>query len=117
MRAGVHGSKSNAAYSIVLSGGHDDDIDKGDSIVFTGIGGRPNRKDLFHPAGADQTLENRYNAALRKSMENGLPVRVIRGRTPGKVRYSRYAPSYFELRYRYDGLYIVVYVGLSIYPL
>jgi hypothetical protein len=39
MRAGIHGSTSDGAYSVVLSGGYDEDEDKGDTFVYTGSGG------------------------------------------------------------------------------
>ena len=38
--AGIHGRESEGAYSIVLSGGYEDDIDSGDHFMYTGSGGR-----------------------------------------------------------------------------
>ena len=39
-QAGISGSASEGADSIVLSGGYEDDQDIGDVIVYTGYGGR-----------------------------------------------------------------------------
>lgn len=38
--AGIHGRETDCAYSIVLSGGYEDDIDNGDEFMYTGSGGR-----------------------------------------------------------------------------
>ncbi|KAK2175050.1 hypothetical protein NP493_751g00010 [Ridgeia piscesae] len=103
--AGIHGGPEGA-YSLALSGGYEDDIDLGECMTFTGEGGRDlkgtknNPKNLrTAPQSKDQVL-TRGNLALSKSVETGLPVRVIRGY---KSR-SAYAP---EEGYRYDGLYQV----------
>lgn len=37
---GIHGRDNDGAYSIVLSGGYEDDEDNGDSFWYTGSGGR-----------------------------------------------------------------------------
>ena len=37
---GIHGRYNECAYSIVLAGGYEDDIDKGDEFYYTGSGGR-----------------------------------------------------------------------------
>jgi putative restriction endonuclease len=81
----------------VLYGGYEDDEDYGDVIVYTGHGGQnqTSRKKQI----ADQKL-TQGNLALAISMQQGLPVRVIRGST----HQSSYAPS---SGYRYDGLYTV----------
>jgi hypothetical protein len=39
MRAGIHGSSTDGAYSVVLSGGYDEDEDRGDTFVYTGSHG------------------------------------------------------------------------------
>ena len=39
MRAGIHGNATDGAYSVVLSGGYDEDEDRGDTFVYTGSGG------------------------------------------------------------------------------
>lgn len=38
--AGIHGRETDGAYSIVLSGGYEDDVDNGEEIIYTGSGGR-----------------------------------------------------------------------------
>lgn len=94
--AGISGTESEGADSIVLSGGYEDDEDLGDEIVYTGHGGRDQNtgKQIVN-----QKL-SRGNLALAKSKLQGLPVRVIRGST----HKSDYSPS---TGYRYDGLYRV----------
>ena len=96
-QAGIAGSQNVGADSIVLSGGYEDDQDDGDTIIYTGYGGqdRNTRKQI-----ADQKLE-RWNLALARSMQEGFPVRVIRGANLD----SPHAP---KEGYRYDGLYRVV---------
>jgi len=100
--AGIVGSKRDGAYSICLSGGYEDDIDNGETFVYTGTGGQP---DSFSSGASqnqveDQTFEHKDNYALKKSSETGRPVRVIRGQNVN----SKYAPPE---GYRYDGLYRV----------
>jgi len=96
-QAGISGSQDIGADSIVLSGGYEDDKDNGKIIIYTGHGGRDPNSGLQI---ADQEL-HRGNLALVKSMEKGLPVRVIRG----SRLESPFAP---DTGYRYDGLYSVV---------
>lgn len=95
-QAGIAGT-SPAAESIVLSGGYGDDVDLGDTIYYTGYGGRD-------PATgrqvADQELKS-WNWALSLNRDLGLPVRVLRGGDPS----NPFAPA---TGYRYDGLYDVV---------
>ena len=38
--AGIHGRENEGAYSIVLSGGYDEDIDGGEEFTYSGSGGR-----------------------------------------------------------------------------
>jgi putative restriction endonuclease len=104
-RAGVHrptvpgisGTKAEGADSIVVSGGYEDDEDRGDEIIYTGAGGN-------HPGTgkqiADQSIDQSGNAGLVTSQNQGLPVRVIRGAKGDPV----YSPA---TGYRYDGLYRV----------
>ena len=96
-QAGIAGSQYVGADSIVLSGGYEDDIDDGDTILYTGYGGqdRNTRQQI-----ADQKLEG-WNMALARSMHDNLPVRVIRGSNLD----SPHAPPE---GYRYDGIYRVV---------
>lgn len=94
-QAGISGSQSEGADSIVVSGGYEDDQDYGDEIIYTGHGGR----DASGKQIGDQTL-TRGNLALAKNEIDNLPVRVIRGAHKGNL----FAP---EVGYRYDGLYRV----------
>jgi len=114
---GIHGRESDGAYSIVLSGGYEDDIDNGDEFLYTGSGGRDlsgNKRTADQSC--DQTL-TRLNKALALNCnaplstkgaeatdwKGGKPVRVVRS---CKLRkHSQYAP---EVGNRYDGLYKVV---------
>lgn len=95
IRIGIAGSPDEGAESIVLSGQYEDDEDHGNHIFYVGHGGRDAKTGRQT---ADQTLTG-VNAALARSVETGLPVRVIRG-----PRFSAYAP---DVGYRYDGLYRV----------
>ena len=95
-RAGISGSQTEGADSIILSGGYEDDKDFGDVILYAGHGGR-DRKSKKQTA--DQNL-NSLNLALMKNGALNLPIRVIRG----AALSSPYAP---QSGYRYDGLFYV----------
>ena len=95
-QAGISGSEAEGADSIVLSGGYEDDDDRGDTILYTGQDG--NDPDTKRQVG-HQVLK-RGNLALARSSERGLPVRVTRGAHGG----SAFAPS---TGFRYDGVYRV----------
>ena len=74
--SGIDGNSKEGTSAIVLSGGYEDDLDLGDEIIYTGAGGNdPNTGKQI----ADQSWGNSGNAGLIKSMNEGLPVRVIRG--------------------------------------
>jgi len=91
-QAGISGSTTMGADSIVVSGGYEDDEDYGDYIVYGGqVTNDPNTKRQV----ADADLD-RGNLALVVSYNKGLPVRVTRGLGSTKKR-----------TYRYDGLYQV----------
>jgi putative restriction endonuclease len=97
IQGGIVGRKSTGAESIVMSGGYPDDKDLGFEITYTGRGGQdPATKKQI----ADQDPNSRGNIALIKSVETGIPVRVIRGAGLD----SDLAPSE---GLRYDGLYVV----------
>ncbi|KAI5804194.1 PUA-like domain-containing protein [Peziza echinospora] len=100
--AGIFGTPAEGTYSVALSGGYEDDIDEGFRFTYTGSGGRELKAKNLRtaPQSKDQQLE-KGNAALVRSFETGLPVRVIRGYKGDK----RWAP---RSGYRYDGLYQVV---------
>ncbi|KAF8459403.1 PUA-like domain-containing protein [Terfezia claveryi] len=122
--AGISGTPKTGSQSIVLSGGYKDDVDEGDSFVYSGAGGRVNKKTGARVAEVqsfDQTLD-KTNAALAITMFPELtdpskldnagaessdwtkskPVRVIRS---DKMRHSKYAP---KEGFRYDGIYKLV---------
>jgi putative restriction endonuclease len=96
--AGIDGNGSEGTAAIVLSGGYEDDKDLGDEIIYTGAGGNDANSGKQV---ADQTWTNRGNAGLLKSMNEGLPVRVIRGHK----HKSSFSPT---SGYTYAGLYSVV---------
>ncbi|XP_071740068.1 histone-lysine N-methyltransferase, H3 lysine-9 specific SUVH4-like [Rutidosis leptorrhynchoides] len=87
------GYKMPIAVAIVLSGVYEDDKDDLDTIEYTGQGGHDltgNKRQI-----RNQRLE-RGNLALKNSMEQSIPVRVIRGHSKGPHK-----------TYTYDGLYKV----------
>ncbi|XP_067677716.1 E3 ubiquitin-protein ligase UHRF1-like [Haliotis asinina] len=117
--AGIHGREDEGAYSIVLSGGYEDDKDDGDEFTYTGSGGRDlsgNKRTAEQSC--DQVL-TRMNKALAKNCNapinaknggdskegwrDGKPVRVVRN-CKGS-RHSKYAPLDGN---RYDGIYKIV---------
>ena len=75
---------------------HEDDEDHGKLIVYTGAGGRDDSGKHI----ADQSWENSGNAGLLVSMDQGRPVRVIRGHQ----HKSQFSPT---TGYSYAGLYSV----------
>jgi len=97
LQAGISGTKSEGADSIVVSGGYGDDRDCGDYLLYTGHGGRDagSGKQV-----ADQSIDAPGNAGMITSMTLGLPVRVIRG----AHKSSSFAPP---SGYRYAGLFLV----------
>jgi putative restriction endonuclease len=96
LQAGICGAAKTGAESLVVSGGYEDDEDYGDTILYTGHGGRD--ADTGRQV-ADQTLTGQ-NLALAVSCNRGLPVRVVRGAN-GDPAHS---PAD---GYRYDGLYYI----------
>jgi putative restriction endonuclease len=96
LQAGISGSASEGADSIVVSGGYEDDEDHGDELIYTGHGGNDpgSGKQV-----ADQLL-TRQNMALAVSADQGLPVRVVRG-SSGDPEHSPASG------YSYDGIYYV----------
>ena len=119
--AGISGTPKVGSQSIVLSGGYKDDVDEGDSFIYSGAGGRDNTEGggrISDVQSFDQTLD-KTNAALAITMfpdltdpekldktgaesddwTNSKEVRVIRS---DKMRHSKYAP---KEGFRYDGIY------------
>lgn len=93
-QAGICGTESDQAESIVVSGGYEDDEDWGDEIIYTGHGGNIGKKQV-----EDQQL-TKGNLALAKNKSSGIPIRVVRG-ARAKTKYSP------QKGYRYDGLFRV----------
>lgn len=100
LMSGIWGAQEGA-YSIVLSGGYEDDVDDLNYILYTGQGGQdsPGGKQI-----ADQEF-TKGNKGLQLSCQYDLPVRVIRGH---QIKNGPVAG------YRYDGLYRVVNFQRSI---
>ncbi|XP_020629479.1 E3 ubiquitin-protein ligase UHRF1-like isoform X1 [Orbicella faveolata] len=116
--SGIHGRDGDGAYSIVLAGGYEDDLDYGDEFFYTGSGGRDlsgNKRTAEQSC--DQTL-TKMNRALAKNCavpfngkegavannwKEGKAVRVVRSSKLAK--HSKYAPADGN---RYDGIYKVV---------
>ncbi len=96
--AGIDGNGNEGTAAIVLSGGYEDDQDFGDEIIYTGAGGNDTNSGKQVE---DQKWENKGNAGLLKSMNEGLPVRVIRG----YKHKSDFSPT---SGYIYSGLFSVV---------
>nr|CAD7403695.1 unnamed protein product [Timema cristinae] len=104
--AGIHGREDRGAFSIVLSGGYEDDVDNGDEFWYTGSGGRDlsgNKRTAAQSSDQKLTRMNRAlalncNAPINeqkgsesKDWKKGKPVRVIRSSKLAK--HSTYAPS------------------------
>ncbi|PRP88252.1 SRA-YDG domain-containing protein [Planoprotostelium fungivorum] len=93
--AGIWSGGKSMHPSIVLSGGYEDDVDNGETIMYTGQGGQ----DENGKQAKDQELLS-GNKILHTACQNGSPVRVTRGyKLP-----SPYSPA---VGLRYDGLYII----------
>uniref|UniRef100_A0A8C8ZZP3 E3 ubiquitin-protein ligase UHRF n=1 Tax=Prolemur simus TaxID=1328070 RepID=A0A8C8ZZP3_PROSS len=116
--AGIHGRSNDGAYSLVLAGGYEDDVDNGNSFTYTGSGGRDlsgNKRTAEQSCDQKLTNTNRALAlncyapindkkgAEAKDWRSGKPVRVVRNVKGGK--HSKYAPAEGN---RYDGIYKVV---------
>uniref|UniRef100_A0A8C5DCE1 E3 ubiquitin-protein ligase UHRF n=1 Tax=Gouania willdenowi TaxID=441366 RepID=A0A8C5DCE1_GOUWI len=116
--AGIHGRSNDGAYSLVLAGGYEDDVDDGNEFTYTGSGGRDlsgNKRTAEQSC--DQTLThmnralalncnvpvNDKNGAESKNWKEGKPVRVVRN-CKGR-KHSKYSP---EEGNRYDGIYKIV---------
>ncbi|XP_056132833.1 E3 ubiquitin-protein ligase UHRF1 [Lampris incognitus] len=116
--AGIHGRSTDGAYSLVLAGGYEDDVDDGNEFTYTGSGGRDlsgNKRTAEQSCDQKLTNMNRAlalncNAAVNdkdgaeaKNWKAGKSVRVIRS-CKGR-KHSKYSP---EDGNRYDGIYKVV---------
>ncbi|KAJ4911965.1 Histone-lysine N-methyltransferase family member SUVH9 [Raphanus sativus] len=83
------------ATSVIVSGGYEDDDDRGDVIIYTGHGGQ----DKLGRQAEHQKLEG-GNLAMERSMYYGIEVRVVRG--------FKYENSVSSKVYVYDGLFRIV---------
>ncbi|CAK6445601.1 unnamed protein product [Pipistrellus nathusii] len=116
--AGIHGRSNDGAYSLILSGGYEDDVDNGEFFTYTGSGGRDlsgNKRTAEQSCDQKLTNTNRalalncnapineHKGAEAKDWRSGKPVRVVRN-TKGR-KHSKYAPTEGN---RYDGIYKVV---------
>ncbi|XP_077296529.1 E3 ubiquitin-protein ligase UHRF1-like [Arctopsyche grandis] len=118
--SGIHGRDVDGAYSIVLSGGYEDDVDYGFEFTYTGSGGRDlsgNKRTADQSSDQALTRENRAlakNCAVREISEDGAdagdnwrdgkPVRVSRS-----YKMLKHFPEYSPREgVRYDGIYKVV---------
>uniref|UniRef100_A0A8C6T166 E3 ubiquitin-protein ligase UHRF n=1 Tax=Neogobius melanostomus TaxID=47308 RepID=A0A8C6T166_9GOBI len=116
--AGIHGRSNDGAFSLVLAGGYEDDVDDGNEFTYTGSGGRDlsgNKRTAEQSC--DQTLTHMNRAlalncnvklndkvgADAKNWKAGKPVRVVRNAKGAK--HSKYCP---EEGNRYDGIYKIV---------
>ncbi|XP_067086192.1 E3 ubiquitin-protein ligase UHRF1 [Osmerus mordax] len=116
--AGIHGRSNDGAYSLVLAGGYEDDVDDGNEFTYTGSGGRDlsgNKRTAEQSCDQKLTNMNRAlalncNAAVNekdgaeaRDWKAGKPVRVVRS-SKGR-KHSKFSP---EDGNRYDGIYKVV---------
>lgn len=83
--------------AIVLSGEYEDDVDNSEDVIYTGQGGQNLLGDKRQIK--DQKMV-RGNLALKNSMDQAIPVRVIRGHQSSN--------SYSGKVYTYDGLYKII---------
>ncbi|XP_047544031.1 E3 ubiquitin-protein ligase UHRF1-like [Vanessa atalanta] len=118
--SGIHGRDVEGAYSIVLSGGYEDDVDYGNEFTYTGSGGRDlsgNKRTAEQSCDQTLTRENKAlarncavkevsekGADAREAWQQGKPVRVVRSYKMLK-HFPKYAP---KEGIRYDGIYKVV---------
>jgi len=101
---GIHGTKTEGAYAIVLNGGYEDDDDRGETITYTGHGKGHNKSAVSGQYSGIQQGDQDWtqgNKAMKISSITQKPVRVIRGPDANEL----YAPTE---GYRYDGLYQVI---------
>lgn len=90
---GIHGREKEGAFSIVLSGGYEEDVDNGEEFTYSGSGGRDlsNNKRTNKKNSSDQKLQ-KMNLSLAKNCDapidgkkgataknwrNGKPIRVV----------------------------------------
>ncbi|KAG2123964.1 SRA-YDG [Suillus cothurnatus] len=95
-QAGIHGDHELGAFSICLSKGYEDNVDRGNLITYVGSGGQDDDGKQI----SDQSPDSPANKTLFISSVTKRPVRVVRGANDDNA----YSPTH---GYRYDGLYVV----------
>ncbi|KAG1825081.1 SRA-YDG [Suillus variegatus] len=95
-QSGIHGDKELGAFSICLSRGYEDNVDRGNIITYVGSGGQDEDGKQI----SDQDPDSGVNKAMFLSSETRRPVRVVRGANDDNA----YSP---RRGFRYDGLYVV----------
>jgi len=110
-QAGIHSDEENGskygAYSVVLSGGYEDDVDSGDKQTFTYSGAGGKSEGTWGQPGRqteNQSFKHPDNFALERSSISKWPVRVVRAFEDASILDERGKPA---VMYRYDGLYQV----------
>lgn len=103
-QAGIAGTESSGCAAICLNGGYIDDFDSGFRIIYTGSSGAETGMRLNAGQTNNLNMDQKWtdgNKALRTSMKNNWPVRVLRGPKCD----AQWAPA--TTGYRYDGLYMI----------
>ncbi|KAI7784363.1 ydg sra domain-containing protein [Diaporthe eres] len=96
---GISGDPEGGAFSIVVSGQYDEDLDEGDVLYYSGEAADKNENP-------HEVIGRATNDSLVESYGNRQPVRVLRSASKGE-RHRHYSPA---CGIRYDGLYTVVAV-------
>lgn len=96
---GICGDPERGAFSIVVSGQYDEDLDEGDVLYYSGEAADKNENP-------HEVIARATNDSLMESYGNRRPVRVLRSASKGE-RHRHYSPA---CGIRYDGLYRVVTV-------
>ncbi|KAG1899361.1 SRA-YDG [Suillus fuscotomentosus] len=114
-QSGIHGDKELGAFSICLSKGYEDNVDRGNIMHVRFLPSRPNTDITFIMFStyvgsggqdedgkqiSDQDPDSGVNKAMFLSSETRRPVRVVRGANDDNA----YSP---RRGFRYDGLYVV----------
>lgn len=127
--SGIHGKENVGAYSILFTGLYPEDVDLGDDIYYTGIGGRNNKNgrrigSLQFVQDQKMTNENKALAMscaipfdpkggnAKTNWKMGKPIRLLRSGN-GRKHSSLYLP---KIGIRYDGIYRVVKYWSEIEP-
>jgi E3 ubiquitin-protein ligase UHRF1 len=96
-------------YSLILNNDNGASDDRGDVIMYAGSGGRMRGQNRTAPQSFNQDWHNVTNAALRLNLQNGKPVRVVRG---PKLQ-GGFGTADCGGGYRYDGLYRVAAASMQ----